>query len=999
MRIPSTGWLLAAGLTGTLALAASPARAQLPSKVGDEIAVGTNATGEACRLRMIFDSKDAIAFQRFFLFCQGWTTPSGDLARFRVSREYTAERIVDESGWSKRFIAPKVAACKDLEKTTLVGAPGSLRQCERAEGLGWPVIVAGVVVKGQRGYGLEALPTNVRVLERAAEILEGLRPPAQLDAQEGAFSAAVRRAEAIVGKSGKPIAVADLGTLQEAWNLGKRQFRAGNRAGAEDAFRRTLEVSQRVFGVDAPSQGGIMAELALTIGSQGGRFEEAQRLYARAEPLTQRSGDLDDAPRLQAYRAWTFVHDGRPKEALAPAQAALAQRERQARSDATGPLAHSQWTLAYVYRWLGQLDDAAIYADKALRYFDTSGPAPEWRAYHSMDIRSMLADIAERQKRLPEARTHREDALKRAEAWFGDSPVTGRALYALGRQSRLEGDLAGALVSLRRGAEIQIRGRSLRGRVRALEVDEYVDTLLAAAAADPAQVGAHHAEALTAVQIPRDTEAAKALQQMAGRIAAADPALSAVARDLQDAQRRRDRLRAQLAEEAVRPPDQRLSPAQVAALTQQQQEAEQAIEAAEQRLQAQFPRYAHFTRDLPVAAAELIPLLGDDEALVHLLVGREETFVSVVRKAGVRVHRVRVGSRAVQREVAAIRKSVDATSGQIAPFDVAAAHRLYTQLLGPAAAQLAGARQLVIVPSGPLLSVPKGLLVTKAPAAAPADDYRGVAWLAREYALSTAPSIRAFRDLRAAGVGARAPQPFIGFGDPAFLGGGTDGAALAALNAVCREDRGVDPALVAGLPRLRESALELRQIAQSLSAGAAGTVVTGAEATEKKVREADLAQYRVVAFATHGLLPGELHCQAEPALALTPPAAPTDRSSDGLLDASEVAQLRLNADWVVLSACNTADPAGKLGGESLSGLTQAFFYAGARAVLATHWAIASRPTVQLTTGALGVYGREPAVGKAEALRRSQMALAGEKETSHPFYWAAFVLSGDGGPGR
>jgi hypothetical protein len=116
----------------------------------------------------------------------------------------------------------------------------------------------------------------------------------------------------------------------------------------------------------------------------------------------------------------------------------------------------------------------------------------------------------------------------------------------------------------------------------------------------------------------------------------------------------------------------------------------------------------------------------------------------------------------------------------------------------------------------------------------------------------------------------------------------------------------------------------------------------------------------------------------------------------GLLDASEVATLKLDADWVVLSACNTAGPDGALGGESLSGLTRAFFYAGARALLVSHWAVASGPTVDLTTGMFGVYARKPGRGKAEALRRAQAAVRAKPETAHPFFWAALVLVGDGG---
>src|SRR5262249_44766844 len=154
---------------------------------------------------------------------------------------------------------------------------------------------------------------------------------------------------------------------------------------------------------------------------------------------------------------------------------------------------------------------------------------------------------------------------------------------------------------------------------------------------------------------------------------------------------------------------------------------------------------------------------------------------------------------------------------------------------------------------------------------------------------------------------------------------------------------GADAEVVRGLPRLRETSQELRRIASALGAGPE-SVRVGAQATKAKVRESELDQFRVVAFATHGLLPAELRCRTEPALALTP-GPPGSAGDDGLLGVSDVVQLRLDAEWVVLSACNTASADGSLGGESLSGLTRAFFYAGARALLVSHWAVVSQSTV------------------------------------------------------
>ena len=143
-------------------------------------------------------------------------------------------------------------------------------------------------------------------------------------------------------------------------------------------------------------------------------------------------------------------------------------------------------------------------------------------------------------------------------------------------------------------------------------------------------------------------------------------------------------------------------------------------------------------------------------------------------------------------------------------------------------------------------------------------------------------------------------------------------------------------ALGAGLDPLPETADELRAVAKAIG-GAAEDIHLGASATETAVKDKKLSDYRVIYFATHGLVAGELKGLAEPALVLSVPQTGTSRD-DGLLTASEVAQLKLDADWVVLSACNTA-AANKAGAEAFSGLARAFFYAGARSLLVSHWPV------------------------------------------------------------
>jgi CHAT domain-containing protein len=197
---------------------------------------------------------------------------------------------------------------------------------------------------------------------------------------------------------------------------------------------------------------------------------------------------------------------------------------------------------------------------------------------------------------------------------------------------------------------------------------------------------------------------------------------------------------------------------------------------------------------------------------------------------------------------------------------------------------------------------------------------------------------------------------------------------------------------------LPETADELCAVARDL--GVSGDDIRlGARATEgeiKRLSEAgELAKYRIIHFATHGALSGQVSGNSEPGLLLTPPDKATE-TDDGYLSASEIAALKLDADWVILSACNTA-AGGVEGAEALSGLARAFFYAGARALLVSHWAVYSDATVKLITGAMGRMAADKSVGRAEAMRQSMLALIdkGTADETQPAYWAPFVVVGEG----
>jgi CHAT domain/Protein of unknown function (DUF4242) len=223
-------------------------------------------------------------------------------------------------------------------------------------------------------------------------------------------------------------------------------------------------------------------------------------------------------------------------------------------------------------------------------------------------------------------------------------------------------------------------------------------------------------------------------------------------------------------------------------------------------------------------------------------------------------------------------------------------------------------------------------------------------------------------------------EALIGFADPVFGRNSQQlqqNPRLAADVTAARGIRGTLADLAElkdALPPLPETAKEVREVAASVKAKVTDVFV-GPDATETRVKREKLDQYRIVYFATHGLLAGDISgfakLEAEPALVLSLPEKPTE-FDDGLLSASEVAQLKLNADWVVLSACNTTSGETP-GAEALSGLARAFFYAGGRSLLVSNWEVESNSAVALMVETFRSLATEPKLSHGEALQMSMLA--------------------------
>ena len=301
---------------------------------------------------------------------------------------------------------------------------------------------------------------------------------------------------------------------------------------------------------------------------------------------------------------------------------------------------------------------------------------------------------------------------------------------------------------------------------------------------------------------------------------------------------------------------------------------------------------------------------------------------------------------------------------------------------------------------------------------------KDIAWLIRDHALTVLPAVSSLKALRRVARPSAATKPMIGFGNPLLDGDPASAedrrhAQRARDNQACAapkefpvaqtEPHGGIPQVVTrgGLadlsfirkaPPLPETADELCAVARDVHADA-GDIYLGARATEREVKRlsksGQLAQYRIVHFATHGALAGQMTGNSEPGLILTPPDVASDED-DGYLTASEIAALKLDADWVILSACNTA-AGGAQDAQALSGLARAFIYAQAHALLVSHWGVNSGATVKLITGATSRLAADKSMGHAEALRQSMLALIdkGGPYEAHPAFWAPFIVVGEG----
>lgn len=450
---------------------------------------------------------------------------------------------------------------------------------------------------------------------------------------------------------------------------------------------------------------------------------------------------------------------------------------------------------------------------------------------------------------------------------------------------------------------------------------------------------------------------------------------------------------------------------------------------ARQDIEKKFPNYADLIDPKPPTIEGIRAVLKPDEVFLSFYFGNQSSYVWAIPKQGrPGFSALPLRARDLERHVSELRKALDpqaASIDEIPAFDLKRAHELYLALLQPVAAVWKPAKSLIVVTNGALGLLPLGLLPTEPVESKQADlpfaEYRKVPWLARTHSVTMVPAASALMTLRGLPPGSPGRERLIAFGDPYFSpeqaqeaeaeSAAKSGQQVAATRGVPLVRRnsskatGVDSAELGLLPRLPDTAEEVKSIAIALQADPSKVLHLGKGANEKAVKSMDLSKYRIVAFATHGLVPGELNGLSQPALALTAPEV-ADVDGDGLLTMEEILALRLDADWVVLSACNTGTGAGA-GAEAASGLGRAFFYAGTRALLVTNWSVHSVSARELVTDLFSRQAANPQLARGEALRQAMVALleaGGFQDANgkvlfsyaHPLFWAPYTIIGDGG---
>jgi len=785
-------------------------------------------------------------------------------------------------------------------------------------------------------------------------------------------------------------------------NVAHVQASLGNDSEAEPLYKQALAIFEKSGGLDSPDVAPTLNNLAALYQRQD-RFGDAEPLFRRALAISERSlgPGHPDTGRALNNLATLYEKLGRHGDSEPLFRRALSIYEK-----AGGPDNPAVATLLNNLGQVAKVTGRHAEAEPLIRRSLTIREKVLGQDHPDV-ARSLnnMADLYERQRRYADAEPLYRRALSIRERAVGpDHPETATSTNNLAYLLRLEDRVNEALPLL---ARLIVTGRAQARVALPVLYDAQRQQLVAS--------GTALDDALNVIQRGAQSSAASAVNKLAVRLAAGNDRLAELVRRDQDLGSEAESLDKSIMAAVSKDRAKRDPSAE-----QRARDRISAIAGERARLQktlsAEFPDYSALSNPMPLTSKEVQSLLSADEAMVLFAVVEKESYVVALTRDAVDWKPIPLGADALSEKIIAFRRGLDIAkagdaSGKSGLFDLALANELYAALLAPVEPLIRDKRSLLVVPAGALTALPFHLLVTAKPEMAIPDrfdGYRNAAWLLKRHAVSVLPSVTSLKALRTFVRRDQNVKPMTGFGDPLFDPAQGAGGKRTALNAAAPRSvasvaytefwrgAGVDRAkLTQALSQLPDTADELNAVARDLGV-AASDVHLGSDASETTLKRTRLSDYAIVYFATHGLVAGDVKGVGEPSLALSIPAQPTE-FDDGLLTASEVAQLKLNADWVVLSACNTI-AGDKPGAEALSGLARSFFYAGARALLVTHWAVDSAAATRLATSTFARLKADAGIGRAEALRQAMLAYlndASSPRNAYPAFWGPFALIGEG----
>ncbi len=797
------------------------------------------------------------------------------------------------------------------------------------------------------------------------------------------------------------------------FNLGIVLYRKGRYDDGVDMVRRSVEIHEREVGEGH-------AETVLRMASLGAMMVNAGR-EAEAVPINRRAEALgrehlgDDHPTYSTALnnlGFALISSGRYGEALPVMREALRVRIRTVGED-DPRTAYSLRNLSSLLKVTGKVDEGETLNARALAIFEASGEteAPEVLGYMYSDMADYAARrddesgyrewseraIAHVDSNLPETSVDRAHVMLYHARWLGQRGDTGEALTLAKRwvpvmqaglstqhKDRIWAELLLARLLAESGDIDAMReiaddaSARLADKLASFAISdgqlarearthlEATENLIAAAV-----VAGDQARIFAGLQLYNIT-ALSVSQEYANVHASEQSEAARVRNDLRLASARVDRLQSR-ADAAL---EDGSEPGEAGATELAEAQAER--DALRERLLADYPDHVLRYRPSPVPLAGFLEAMDGAEMIVAPVETPRTSWLVTITSEGLSTHEI--DGESVRKRVSILRDAVQGPGGE--PFPLADAHALYRELFPDG---IGADRRLVSYGGGALASLPLGLL----PSAPHEGDLRTAPWLLRDASVQVTGNLSLYLAQKSkAAAPSGATRSFAGIGGAGLPGEGGESDRSETQPVFAALFRSGRPAAetIADLPALSFAEAELGRIAAALPGE--DIVLVGADAAEERVKRTDLSQTDVIAFATHGLVAGELRDLWEPALLL---GTQEDSGEDGLLGASEIARLDLNADWVILSACNTA--AGEERGAPVySGLATAFAQAGARALMLSHWRVRDDAAARLTVDT--VRGTAGGLSRAEALRRAQLALMADEtvpDAAHPSIWAPFVI--------